>query len=129
MTSRGNATGPDLSVVFFPNITCKAQFCGFLENVNKSMNFNPRSASKFNFSNFHVHTPPREIKKKRMRYTNRKRENGKLKFVYVGGGGRLLDMGRLIEKSCPIPTRYGYHVEQQQNILTNLKVAFRLLVL
>ena len=42
--------------------------------------FNLRSASKLKFRIFHVHTLSREIKKKRMRYKNKKGENGKLKI-------------------------------------------------
>ena len=53
----------------------------YRERERQSTNhFNIHAALKTKFLNFHIHTPSGKTKKKRTRYTNKKRENGKLKI-------------------------------------------------
>ena len=60
------------------NRTWEAQFCGFLQNVNNKawiISIFVRLRHVSNFSHLHCFT-----QKRRMRYTNKKRGNGKLKL-------------------------------------------------
>ena len=71
------------SAAVFRNRTWTPQFWSFVENVNvrvRIISIFMHATLRTKLLIFHIHTPSGKTKNKRMSYTNKKRENGKLKI-------------------------------------------------